>query len=533
MSTTADAHPAADAPAGSGAPAVAVEDLVVRFGEVTAVDGITFSVARGEVFGLLGPNGAGKTTTLRVLTTLLPPGGGHAAVAGYDVRREGLFVRASIGYVPQALSADGALTAAENLDFYARVTAVPRRERPGRIADAIEAMELQPMLDRLARELSGGMLRRLEIATALLNEPAVLFLDEPTVGLDPGARAMVWERLHALRDRVGTTLVVTTHLMEEADRHCGRLAIIDHGRFVEEGPPADIRARHDHVSLEEVFTGVTGRQIAWPAGSAERPAALAGSPLSRVWLGATAMAQAELRKLRHDHLDLLTRSVQPLLWLFVFGTALRHTRALTLGSLDYRAYLAPGVMAQAALFIAIFFGLAVIWERDVGQLQRLLATPLPRTAIVLGKAVGASTRALVQSMLLLVVLAVAGIGVHWTVFGVVGALALLALGTASFACLSMLIAAGVRTRERFMGIGQLVMMPLFFASSALYPLAIMPGWLHVIARVNPLTYEVQGMRQMLVGVGGHGEVWLDFLVVLGFLAAMVAAATRAYPRAIL
>jgi ABC-2 type transport system permease protein len=272
---------------------------------------------------------------------------------------------------------------------------------------------------------------------------------------------------------------------------------------------------------------------AWPAVSAERPAALAGTPLSRLASGTGAMAQAELRKLRHDHVDIFTRSAQPLLWLFIFGTALRHSRALTVGAVDYRAYLTPGVMAQAALFIAIFFGLAVIWERDVGQLQRLLATPLPRTAIVLGKAAGAGVRALVQAVLLLIVVAVAGIGLHWTVLGVLGALVLLVLATGAFACMSMLIAAGVKTRERFMGIGQLVMMPLFFASSALYPLSIMPGWLKVLARVNPLTYEVQGLRQMLVGVGAHGEVWLDFLVVIAFFAAMVAAATRAYPRAIL
>jgi ABC-2 type transport system permease protein len=249
--------------------------------------------------------------------------------------------------------------------------------------------------------------------------------------------------------------------------------------------------------------------------------------------GTFAMAQSELRKLRHDHLDIVTRSVQPLLWLFIFGTALSHTRALTLGTLEYRAYLAPGVMAQAAMFIAIFFGLAVIWERDVGQLQRLLATPLPRTAIVLGKAVGACVRALVQALLLLAVIAVAGIGVRWSVDGVIGALALLMLGTAAFACMSMLLAAAVKERERFMGIGQLIMMPLFFASSALYPLSLMPGWLHVIARINPLTYEVQGLRQMLVGVGGAGEVWLDFLVIAGFLLVMLAAATRAYPKAIL
>jgi len=279
---------------------------------------------------------------------------------------------------------------------------------------------------------------------------------------------------------------------------------------------------------------MSAHSAASPAGSAERqPAALASGALARLGWGAFAMAQAELRKLRHDHLDLVTRSVQPLLWLFVFGTALRRNRALTGGASDYHAFLTPGVMAQAAMFIAIFYGLAVIWERDVGQLQRLLATPLSRTSIVLGKAVGACVRALVQALLLLVVVAIAGIGVRWSVDGVLGALALLVLGTAGFACMSMLLAAGVKERERFMGIGQLIMMPLFFASSALYPLSVMPGWLHVVARVNPLTYEVQGLRQMLVGVGGAGELWLDFLVVGAFFAAMLTAATRAYPKAIL
>ncbi len=272
------------------------------------------------------------------------------------------------------------------------------------------------------------------------------------------------------------------------------------------------------------------------AGSAERQraaGALGGGSLRRVWEGTLAMAQAELRKLRHDHLDIVTRSVQPLLWLFIFGSAVGGAHLINAGRVEYRAYLAPGVMAQAAMFIAIFFGLAVIWERDVGQLQRLLATPLPRSSIVLGKAAGACVRALVQALLLLAVLAIAGIGVRWSVAGVVGMLAMLMLGTAAFACMSMLLAAAVKERERFMGIGQLIMMPLFFASSALYPLAIMPAWLRVIARANPLTYEVQGLRQMLVGVGGAGLVWLDFLVVAAFFVAMLLAATRAYPKAIL
>jgi len=247
------------------APAVLVDDLVVRFGALEAVGGVSFAVAPGEVFGLLGPNGAGKTTTIRVLTTLLAPSAGRALVAGFDVRGDSLAVRASIGYIPQAISVDGALTAYENLDFYGRVTGLggwgSKSLRRERIDEAIETMRLEPMLDRLARTLSGGMLRRLEIASALLNRPQVLFLDEPTVGLDPNARTMVWEELQALREQAGTTILVTTHVMEEAERHCDRIAVIDQGLLVEQGEPAELLERYETESLEEVFTAVTGRAI--------------------------------------------------------------------------------------------------------------------------------------------------------------------------------------------------------------------------------------------------------------------------------
>jgi ABC-2 type transport system permease protein len=269
------------------------------------------------------------------------------------------------------------------------------------------------------------------------------------------------------------------------------------------------------------------------AGSVEAPRGGVVAYLARLRDGAAAMAWAELRKLRHDHLDIATRSVQPLLWLFIFGSALRRNRALSGGYPDYRAYLAPGVMAQGALFIAIFFGLAVIWERDVGQLQRLLATPIPRLAIVLGKSAGAGIRALAQAFVLLAVLAATGIAIRWNALDVIGALVLLVLGTCGFACLSMILASLVRTRERFMGIGQLVMMPLFFASSALYPLSIMPRWLRILARGNPLTYEVHGMRQLLLGVAAGGVLWVDFLFGIVFFAAAATIAARAYPRAIL
>jgi ABC-2 type transport system ATP-binding protein len=240
---------------------VLVEGLVVRFGEVQAVAGVSFAVGAGEVFGLLGPNGAGKTTTIRVLTTLLRAQEGRALVAGHDVVREGLAVRQAIGYVPQAISIDGALTAYENLEFYARATGVPRHDRPERIAQAVEAMRLESFLDRLGRTLSGGMLRRLEIATALLKQPRVLFLDEPTVGLDPTARRLVWERLALLRAEARTTVLVTTHQMEEAERQCDRIAVMDRGEIAALGSPEELRHRFGVPALEDVFTEVTGGRL--------------------------------------------------------------------------------------------------------------------------------------------------------------------------------------------------------------------------------------------------------------------------------
>ncbi len=245
----------------SAQPAVLVDGLVVRFAEVEAVRGVSFAVEAGEAFGLLGPNGAGKTTTIRVLTTLLRPTAGRALVHGHDVVRDGLAIRRMLGYIPQAISIDSALTARENLEFYARVTDVPRKDRRERIAHAVSVMGLEAFLDRLGRNLSGGMLRRLEIATALLNRPRILFLDEPTVGLDPTARRLVWERLEELREEAGTTVLVTTHQMDEADRHCDRIAIMDLGTLAAQGTPAELREQFAADNLDDVFALATGRTI--------------------------------------------------------------------------------------------------------------------------------------------------------------------------------------------------------------------------------------------------------------------------------
>lgn len=239
--------------------AVESSALTRRFDAVTAVDGLTLGVADGEMFGLLGPNGAGKTTTIKMLITLLEPSSGSARVAGHDIVREARAVRRSIGYVPQLLSSDGTLTARENLDISSRLYHVAVAERRGRIDDALEFMGLADVGDRLVRTFSGGMIRRLEIAQAMLHRPSVLFLDEPTVGLDPVARRAVWEHVRELRERDGTTVMLTTHYMEEAAALCERVGIMHLGRLAALGTPAELEAQvGPGATLDTVFTHFTG-----------------------------------------------------------------------------------------------------------------------------------------------------------------------------------------------------------------------------------------------------------------------------------
>lgn len=242
---------------------ILVQDVVVGYGEVEAVVGASFGVGAGEVFGLLGPNGAGKTSLLRVLTTLLRPASGAAWVLGHDVTREPSTVRRLIGYVPQALSADGSLTGRENAALFAKLYDLPRPVRRGRIDEVLATMGLAGAAGDLVRTYSGGMIRRLEIACALLNSPRVLLLDEPTLGLDPVARRGVWEHLGSLRRTGGVTLLVTTHYMEEAEEQCHRVAIMSGGRVLAEGSPGELSERvgRPDGTLEDVFIVLTGREL--------------------------------------------------------------------------------------------------------------------------------------------------------------------------------------------------------------------------------------------------------------------------------
>ena len=228
--------------------------LTRQFGDLTAVDKVTLSVGRGEIFGMIGPNGAGKSTLIKMLTTLLPPTSGTATISGYDIVAQPGAVRRQIGYVPQQLSADGSLTGTENMLLSARLYGVPRAERKQRISGALARMGLTEVADHLVGHYSGGMIRRLEIAQCLLHRPAVLFLDEPTVGLDPSARETVWQRVIELRDRFHRTMIVTSHLMDEINEFCDRIALIDHGRIVAVGTASELKARVGaNATLDDVF----------------------------------------------------------------------------------------------------------------------------------------------------------------------------------------------------------------------------------------------------------------------------------------
>jgi ABC-2 type transport system ATP-binding protein len=242
--------------------AIATTGLTRRFDSLVAVDQLELTVEAGTFFGLLGSNGAGKSTTIRMLTTLLPPSSGTAVVSGFDIVTRPREVRRHIGYVPQLVSADGALTGRENLTLSAQLYGIAKGEREERVAFALKFMALDDFAGSLVRTYSGGMIRKLEIAQAMLHRPRVLFLDEPTVGLDPRARQAVWERLRELKAQLGLTVLLTTHQMEEADDLCDRIAIMHRGRVVVEGTPAELKAQAgERATMDDVFVKHTGGAV--------------------------------------------------------------------------------------------------------------------------------------------------------------------------------------------------------------------------------------------------------------------------------
>ncbi|MEX2970883.1 ABC transporter permease [Streptomyces sp. C184] len=235
-----------------------------------------------------------------------------------------------------------------------------------------------------------------------------------------------------------------------------------------------------------------------------------------------AMCVVELQKLRHDRTELYTRAVQPALWLLIFGETFTHIKAIPTGGTPYIDFLAPGIIAQSAMFVAIFYGIMIIWERDAGILTKLLVTPTPRAALIAGKSFAAGVKALIQAVVVIVIAALLGVAMTWNPLRLLAVAVAVVLGSAFFSCLSMSIAGIVLTRDRLMGVGQAITMPLFFASNALYPLSVMPGWLQAVSKVNPLSYQVDALRGLLLGT--HAHLALDFTVLTVAAALGIAAA---------
>jgi ABC-2 type transport system ATP-binding protein len=244
-------------------PAIDVQHIVKKFGAFTAVNDVSFTVDEGEVFGLLGPNGAGKSTLIRMLTTLLAPTAGTAIVNGFDVRKQSDDVRKSIGVIPQAMTSDLELSVEENLLIYAKLYGVPRERRTRLIRELIAAVELTQWADKQVKNLSGGMRRRVEIARGLVHEPRIFFLDEPTTGLDPVSRVAVWEMLGRIKQERDLTVLITTHYMDEADKLCDHIAIVDHGELKALDSPMKLKASIPGKNVLEVSFGDTPEQ--WPA----------------------------------------------------------------------------------------------------------------------------------------------------------------------------------------------------------------------------------------------------------------------------
>ena len=273
---------------------------------------------------------------------------------------------------------------------------------------------------------------------------------------------------------------------------------------------------------------MSGEPAAPPANMADRSVGQTlGNYVTQTW----AVAAAEVQKLYHDPLELLTRAVQPVLWLMLFGEVMARVRGVAPGDIPYLDFLAAGILAQSALFVAIFYGISAIWERDLGVLQRYLVSPAPRSALVLGKALSAGVRALSQALIVYGLALLLGVGIDLDPLDMLGVAAVIVLGSALFSTLSLIIACIVKTRERFMGIGQVLTMPIFFASNAIYPLSLMPDWLKAVSHVNPLTYEVDALRALMLvrGASDYG-LPLDFGVLVAATAILIAIAAKMYGR---
>lgn len=276
------------------------------------------------------------------------------------------------------------------------------------------------------------------------------------------------------------------------------------------------------------MSAITPALDAIPLHEPQGPVQHLGGYLSKV----LAITQMEVQKLLHDQWDIFTRSIQPVLWLLLFGGVFGRLRVLPPGFGNYLDFVTPGILAQSVMTISIFQGIMLIWERDQGTLQKYLVSPMPRSVLVLGKGISAGVRGTIQALTISVIALLMGVNLNWNPLAWLGVVAFIFLGAVFFSTLSILAAALVRTRERVQGLGQLIMMPLFFASNALYPVSVMPAYVEVLTRVNPLSYMVDGLRELMVGTPGHFGLATNFAILIIVNAAIIWITSRVYPRVV-
>src|SRR5207248_1782576 len=463
---------------------IVVEGLRKRYGAVQALDGVGFRVHAGELFELLGPNGAGKSTTVKVLATLTTPDAGRAEVAGHDVVAEANAVRRAIGYVPQSSGVDRDATGRENLMLQGRIQGVGGRALEARVGELLDLLGLTDAADRVVRGYSGGMKRRLDVGLGLVHGPQVLFLDEPTTGLDPEARAAMWDELAVLAREELLTILLTTHYLEEADALTHRLAIVSRGRVVVEGTAEELKAsmQGEAVVVELADGAVDG--------------------------AATVLrALDEVREVSADGR-----------WLLLYGQLFKRVTHLPgggFGTTSYIEFLAPAIVIMNAFFGATWSGMAMVSDLDRDVIPRFLATPVSRVSLVVSQIVRSALTALIQAIVIMVVALALGVTVHAGVLGWIVVLLATMLMNSAFAGSSQGLALLTRKEATMIAIANFIGLPLFFLSSTLISFRQMPHWMQELGKFNPVNWGVVAAREVVLPGADWNAVGVHLALLAG------------------
>ena len=558
-----------------------------KTGPVAAVQGIDFEVRPGQIVGLLGPNGAGKTTTLRMLTTLLRPTTGSATVAGVDLRADPREVRRRIGYVAQigATPAPGTILG-EELVAQARLQGMSKADATSRLAELLPRLDLAGFERRALSEMSGGQRRRFDVALGLMHSPMLVFLDEPTTGLDPQSRANLWDHIRSLRDDQGVTIMLSTHYLDEADLLADRLLVMDGGQIVADDTPDALKARvsgdvvcisvdgdlvtaqqvagdalHPRTSvierdqlvltvdrgdiavppllraldvagiplqsvqihrptLDDVFLTMTGRSLPRRHHLTEREARM----LTETWVVFTRQMKQQLR----NPVWVFFGLTQPILYLVLFGPLLTNIEGGGLGGENSWNVFVPGLLLQLVIFGAGFAGFGIIQELREGVVDRQRVTPARRVSLIMGRTVTNVVTIGVQAVILVAVAIPFGLDPSWS--GVAVSILIVCLLSIGLAAASYAMGLIMQDEDSFAPFVQGVSLPLLLLSGVLLPMTLAPTWLRKLSELNPLTYVIDGVRDLFVGdfstIAAKGALAaLGVSVVLGWWA------TRRFGRA--